>query len=261
MGQYYTPVFLSSKGEITHSFNSHEYGNGLKLMEHSYLRNEFVNAVVNTAIALNKPVRIVWAGDYADGEYNKELAKEIYDKLTDDEKQGMTLSQMKKVKDYALFGSMPNLYSLVRDKETNVPDADSKFNRLIRYIVNEDKKEFVDLWYLPLLGHIIHPLPLLTCEGNGRGGGDYYGTSMSLVGSWARDRISFLNGDEPIKGDFKEIKPDFVEEYEIEQAITQALEYLEIGIQSGDFSPEMAKNIQDGLTRRKLPFTLKYENS
>ena len=41
---------------------------------------------------------------------------------------------------------------------------------------------------LPLL--TIHPLPLLTAEGNGRGGGDYYGSDMELVGTWARDVIS-----------------------------------------------------------------------
>ena len=37
----------------------------------------------------------------------------------------------------------------------------------------------------------IHPLPILTCIGNGRGGGDYYGTNMDMVGAWAMDRITF----------------------------------------------------------------------
>jgi hypothetical protein len=36
----------------------------------------------------------------------------------------------------------------------------------------------------------IHPLSLLTAEGNGRGGGDYRGAHEDLVGSWARDVIS-----------------------------------------------------------------------
>jgi hypothetical protein len=40
----------------------------------------------------------------------------------------------------------------------------------------------------------IHPLPLLTCEGNGRGGGDYYGEDTNnLVGSWARNIIEPTN--------------------------------------------------------------------
>jgi hypothetical protein len=35
-----------------------------------------------------------------------------------------------------------------------------------------------------------HPLPILTAEGNGRGGGDYRGADEDLVGTWARDVIS-----------------------------------------------------------------------
>jgi len=37
--------------------------------------------------------------------------------------------------------------------------------------------------------HNFHPLPLLTVEGNGRGGGDLY-DAPPFVGSWARDVIS-----------------------------------------------------------------------
>ena len=39
----------------------------------------------------------------------------------------------------------------------------------------------------------IHPLPLLTVEGNGRGGGDL-GQPPSWVGSWSRDVISVEEG-------------------------------------------------------------------
>ena len=35
-----------------------------------------------------------------------------------------------------------------------------------------------------------HPLSLLTAEGNGSGGGDYYGPNIDMVGTWARDIIS-----------------------------------------------------------------------
>jgi hypothetical protein len=42
-------------------------------------------------------------------------------------------------------------------------------------------------------GWQIHPLPLLTCEGNGRGGGDYGGNDQNLVGLWARNTISVSN--------------------------------------------------------------------
>ena len=39
----------------------------------------------------------------------------------------------------------------------------------------------------------LHPLSLLTAEGNGRGGGDYNGPNMDMVGTWARDVISMEN--------------------------------------------------------------------
>ena len=38
-----------------------------------------------------------------------------------------------------------------------------------------DKKEFVNKDTMPNNDDwLVHPLPLLTCEGNGRGGGDYW---------------------------------------------------------------------------------------
>jgi hypothetical protein len=54
----------------------------------------------------------------------------------------------------------------------------------------------------------IHPLPLLTADGNGRGGGDYNGEGIDHVGTWARDRISLMK---EIPEDFTEITPNFDE--------------------------------------------------
>ena len=39
---------------------------------------------------------------------------------------------------------------------------------------------------------MIHPLPLLTCAGNGRGGGDFR-SEDSRVGTWFKDRIYTSN--------------------------------------------------------------------
>ena len=47
-------------------------------------------------------------------------------------------------------------------------------------------------------GTKIHPLPLLTSEGNGMGGGDFRGDDENeIVGSWARDVIS-VEKDSPL---------------------------------------------------------------
>jgi hypothetical protein len=72
-----------------------------------------------------------------------------------------------------------------------------------RYIVNHSKKQFVDKMACKSgeEGIKYHPLPLLTCEGNGRGGGDYRGDSP-LIGAWARDVISV---EEVAPLDFEEL--------------------------------------------------------
>jgi hypothetical protein len=47
----------------------------------------------------------------------------------------------------------------------------------------------------------------LTCEGNGRGGGDFRGEN-DFVGTWARHSISVAN---TVPKGFTEIVPDFKE--------------------------------------------------
>ena len=158
MGQYYKPCFLDKdKKKVKKWVYSHDYDSGLKLMEHSWLKNDFVGAIENQLSPGGKYHKspIVWAGDYADEEEGTK--SNLYDKCTDKNK-------------------------------INPPggEIDSKF----RYIVNHDKKLYVDKTkVLSNDGWAIHPLPLLTCEGNGRGGGDYRG-EQPIVGTWSRDVIS-----------------------------------------------------------------------
>lgn len=47
MGQYYAPTIIDQAVAPTVRwwFSAHIYGNGLKLMEHSYVGNRFVRAV------------------------------------------------------------------------------------------------------------------------------------------------------------------------------------------------------------------------
>ena len=156
-------------------------------MEHSYIGNSFVEAVEFLLIDDGEGNKgrwsgnkIVWAGDYANAEP---------------------------------LGAN-NLYSLAEEKD--------KLKMLIEavpenyhYLVNWDKKQFVDktkcnpingVWNIK--GLKIHPLPLLTADGNGRGGGDYNGEGIDYVGTWARDRISLMK---EIPEDFTEIRPNFDE--------------------------------------------------
>ncbi|MGV9823453.1 hypothetical protein [Nocardia xishanensis] len=157
MGQYYRAVLLADDGtEITGYLPPWDYGPSLKLMEHSWLGNEFVQAVERV---LTSPTRLVWAGDYADSEP----------------------------------GSTSNLFHKT-ETATKIPSPGDV--PVGRYVINHDKRTYVDKTTVVAnaVGLAIHPLPVLTVEGNGRGGGDLREGSVTgditLVGTWARDRIT-----------------------------------------------------------------------
>jgi len=176
MGQYFVAVNLDNMEHVS----SYDYGNGAKLMEHSYMGNNFVEAVEFLLINDGEDKgrwadsRIVWAGDYADPEEDGET---IYDKV---EGKGLKF--------------------LIEGVPENYP-----------YLVNWDKKEYVDKRKCPYFGDKhdwqIHPLPLLTCEGNGRGGGDYRDDN-DYVGTWSRCVVNLMK---EIPEGFTEITPDFKE--------------------------------------------------
>ena len=153
MGQYYKPVNIDRREWV----DSHDYDSGLKLMEHSYVGNRFVTAVEFLLATSWKGGRIVWAGDYADPET-----------------QGGD-----------------NLHGLMGPAGRVAPAGISdRSGPLYRYILNHDRRTFVDIAWAPVDAHgfRIHPLPLLTVDGNGRGGGDYHSTDARL-GMWARQRL------------------------------------------------------------------------
>jgi len=174
MGQYYYPIILDADGKIVVWMQAHMYGNGLKLMEHSFIGNNFVSTF-EFALSSEGPhhkSRVVWAGDYADAE---EEGENLYNQCEE--------------------------YRMIRPEEKDT----SRF----RFVVNHTKRLFVDKSKIPKDGggYTVHPLPLLTCEGNGRGGGDYHGISP-LIGSWARDVISV---EKEAPEGFEEIVFDLVE--------------------------------------------------
>lgn len=141
-------------------FYSHDFGNGLKLMEHSYIDNNFVDAVMRELTEVGG-ARLAWAGDYAD-----------------DEPGGDSI--------YGIVDLVHHAPHQIR------PDAEKPVLPHVRWVLNHDKHEYVDLHAVPTSRWgAIHPVPLLTAEGNGRGGGDFHGQN-DLIGTWARDRIQVL---------------------------------------------------------------------
>ena len=79
-----------------------------------------------------------------------------------------------------------------------------------RYFINKTKKEFVDIEDCPMKDYIIvHPLPILTCLGNGRSH-DYMPNEgeLKIIGSWATDVVVSSNKC-PNEKTYKRIKPNF----------------------------------------------------
>jgi len=190
MGQYYKPIVLKQNWKeeeqpIAGTLSPYDYGNGAKLMEHSYVGNGFVEAAMRMIehIGQGKAVPFVWCGDYADP--------------VDTPNHHVT-----KGEDGYPVGGI-DLYSCAcawLGEDRNSKEYEDLKNTLQNvstdekcYIINETKKQFAripdyeeDKWY-------IHPLPILCADGNGRGGGDYgyyYAPqNMNLVGTWAHDEI------------------------------------------------------------------------
>jgi hypothetical protein len=91
------------------------------------------------------------------------------------------------------------------DKSLNKLNIPIKNTKDYHYIVNHTKKQYVDKRKQKLY----HPLPLLTAEGNGRGGGDFKGKGEELIGTWARDVLSV---EKVIPDNYTELICEFQEE-------------------------------------------------
>lgn len=181
MGQYFKAVVLapqSDKAENEASFESWKYGSGSKQMEHSWCGNFYVSTIEKHFIPGGEfyKHRLVWAGDYADAE----------------------------------AGSDSNLYELSEEKERNGECC--KLDDTFRYVVNHSKRQYVDKAQIPVDsdGWQIHPLPLLTAEGNEDAGGEYHSCypDHHLLGVWARDVISV---EETVPAEYTQLKPRFIE--------------------------------------------------
>ena len=103
----------------------------------------------------------------------------------------------------------PNLYQLCKENGTMIQHMSMPFGSTAvhSYLVNHTKKQYV---HKTGQANGIHPLPLLVSEGNGCGGGDYFGCHQELCGTWARDIIS-VEEKETIPSDYTELVCDFFE--------------------------------------------------
>ena len=171
MGQYYRQA-IEQDGNLdifdTQTVND---WNGLKLMEHSWIGNSFMDAISERIH--NKPANIVWCGDYAD---------EPQDFVTID------------------WINYETIYPKDGRKRQRLEELPERFDYSHKYLVNHTNRCYVDFdLYMSKCkdkdGWILHPLSLLTAVGNGRGGGDYNKDCADyyMVGAWAGNNIEITD--------------------------------------------------------------------
>ena len=184
-------------GEAAYRFpgDYFELFSGMKLTEHSWYGNDFVNGVVERIEG--RRARVVWVGDYAD-------EKEDFRRVD---------------------GYTPEVYEIVWPRREGGPSLpEGTFPKLPErhddgFLVNHTKRLYIDLeaYYEAAKARngmhwwCVHPLPLLTAIGNGRGGGDYDCRwdprtderrpmrNREMVGAWAMDVIEYAH-DRPQAG-------------------------------------------------------------
>ena len=192
MGQYYRPILADSYGLNCIVFNRSvdDQYTLAKLMEHSWWLNPFVNAFAE--LLYNKPSRLAWVGDYADepDDFNFPNCSAFH---------------------------VPCYQEVWGDNVNAIGIASSDFSLDGKFLLNHDTKQFIDLDEYKAastdkFGWCIHPLPLLTAIGNGRGGGDFHegNTGFEFVGIWAWQLISIAD---TVPEGFVKLKLVFKEDY------------------------------------------------
>ncbi len=158
MGQYYMVLTEDKNGKRTvYDRTLNGRYTMAKLMEHSWWENPFVNTICHKIF--KKPMKVAWVGDYSDTD-----GFEFYADVWGESVKTTKLNEAQVCLD--------NKYLVNHTKKLYL-DCNEYYKR------SRDKDEWV-----------IHPLPLLTCVGNGNGGGDYDGTDMGYIGTWCMDSVS-----------------------------------------------------------------------
>ena len=214
MGQYYYPVLMTGTGgRLIGSFYAHSFDdNGLKLTEHSYIGNQFVESVIAKAMFSGYPTTIVWIGDYAcleddvlpltahafsNPKDNVAGIRRDYPRIFLRAQRAMD-NEVRRIPsdDPEIVEFLPKakkivMYDLLRREKINLREYEE--HAIAERVKNGTKQN----WFDDPREFILHPLPILTCSGNGKGGGDYSGTDMEMVGAWAMHPILIQEEGQP----------------------------------------------------------------
>lgn len=194
-------------------------------MEHSYTCNGDVMVVSHLLYGDNEWAgkRLVWAGDYGKGKFESQFPDHLrYRKENEHDEYEYSLYAIARnwFEELGVKFDFSSSYEAHRLKLEEVyQDVLSHGAQDIRYYVNEDRKEYVDLDHAKpgyRADIYVHPLPILCSYGCGEGGGDYYASethrSFPYIGLWAGDRIrAYKVGEENALVGYKLIDPGFTE--------------------------------------------------
>ena len=236
MGQYYKSIVLKNDWEnkrlpIRAALLPIDFDNGAKLMEHSYVGNDYVRAFIHLIDKLDEDksgVPCVWCGDYADTHDTKGMP--VIERINP--------SSLKK----EIVGGLQTYYEangwIYKHTSSDKSDEYNDTLKLIsdfknhdyKYVINHTKKEYVEIPEDDDSTFVIHPLPILISDGCGRGSGDYNDEfcvnpkadvdkqvfkrkhNAKFIGAWAYDTLSVTNDITDTVG-YNKI--DWENEYEI----------------------------------------------
>lgn len=165
MGQYYR---IMVNNQVYESFVDGQHMM-CKLMEHSYIDNQLVLAI--SSKLWRKSAKIAWIGDYA-GNDDKNWNPR-FEKAWGNDKALKTL----KWNGFSMTGTI--LINHTKKEFIRIDDY-------IAQVESRTRAKCKDELF------IIHPLPILTSVGNGKGGGDYHGCNEKLAGTWADDDLMIV---------------------------------------------------------------------
>ena len=190
MGQYYMPILGNAFGTDCKVFNRSVDGEYTfaKLLEHSWWLSPFVNSI---SARLYKEVgRVAWVGDYATEADDFHFP-------------------------HCSAFCVPHYEDAWGENVRLIKTASTDFKLDGKFLLNYDTRQFVSLDEYKAAsvdkdGWVIHPLPLLTAVGNGRGGGDFHEGNIGFedVGIWAWHLLSIVDN---LPKHFKKLKLIFKE--------------------------------------------------
>ena len=211
MGQYYNCVVLKKDWKETNkpvraALSPYDFNNGAKLMEHSYVHSKYVNAFMYLVHELDTDrsgLPCVWCGDYADRFATEGLP--LIESINPDTQESKFVGGFKAYNEACDWmgeygGKKSNEYL---DVIKLVKDAPKHY---YNYIINHTKKQYVEVPNCDKTKWLIHPLPILLADGNGKGSEDYYEGKYGekhnarFVGLWAYDTISVTNSKSDTEG-------------------------------------------------------------